>query len=181
MISKPLSLRPIEFYSALGAALLAVKGQASSETGRAYALALGLWEQLGSPSEFVHLLWGQSTHHAHRGELDLALRLEARLLWLSHQRNDSGGLVLAHASSGRTLMFAAKFASSRSHLEKALALYDPISHGPLVRQPGSTPTSVRGRIWGSSSFVLAFPTRHWHRAMRQSLRLGDWLIRPLWL
>ena len=46
VISKPLSLRPIEFYSALGAALLAVKGQAASETGRAYALALGLWEQL---------------------------------------------------------------------------------------------------------------------------------------
>ena len=39
-------LQELEFYSALGAALLAVKGQAASETGRAYALALGLWEQL---------------------------------------------------------------------------------------------------------------------------------------
>src|SRR5215510_12819818 len=45
----------------------------------------------------------------------------------------------------------------------------------------STPRSVHGRIWESSSFVSAFPTRHWHRAARQSLKLGDWLIRPLWL
>ena len=157
VISKPLSLRPIEFYSALGAALLAVKGQASSETGRAYALALGLWEQLGSPSEFVHLLWGQSTHHAHRGELDLALRLEERLLWLSHQRNDSGGLVLAHASSGRTLMFAAKFGSSRSHSEKALALYDPISHGPLVRQLGFHPHVSARAYLGIVLLCLGFP------------------------
>jgi predicted ATPase len=174
-------LQELEFYSALGAALLAVKGQASSETGRAYALALGLWEQLGSPSEFVHLLWGQSTHHAHRGELDLALRLEARLLWLSHQRNDSGGLVLAHASSGRTLMFAARSRHPGRIRKKRLRPMIRSRMARLFVSSDSTPTSVHGRIWGSSSFVSAFPTRHWHRATRQSLRLGDLLIRPLWL
>jgi class 3 adenylate cyclase/predicted ATPase len=150
-------LQELEFYSALGAALLAVKGQASSETGHAYALALGLWEQLGSPSEFVHLLWGQSTHHAHRGELDLALRLEEDLLRLSRQRNDSGGLVLAHASSGRTLMFAARFASSRAHSEKALELYDPISHGPLVRQLGFHPHVSSRAYLGIALLCLGFP------------------------
>ena len=41
------------FRSALGAVLLAVKGQAPSETGQAYARARELWEQLGSPSEFL--------------------------------------------------------------------------------------------------------------------------------
>ena len=173
-------LQELEFYSALGAALLAVKGQASSETGRAYALALGLWEQLGSPSEFVHLLWGQSTHHAHRGELDLALRLEARLLWLSHQRNDSGGLVLAHASSGRTLMFAARSRHPGRIRKKRLRPMIRSRMARLFVSSDSTPTSVHGRIWGSSSFVSAFPTRHWHRATRQLPRRGDCLIRRLW-
>jgi predicted ATPase len=39
----------LEFWSALGAALRFVKGQASPEMGRAYARARELWEQLGSP------------------------------------------------------------------------------------------------------------------------------------
>jgi predicted ATPase len=158
-------LQELEFYSALGAALLAVKGQAASETGRVYALALSLWEQLGSPSEFVHLLWGQSTHHAHRGELDLALHLEEDLLRLSHKRNDSGGLVLGHASSGRTLLFAARFAPSRSHSEQALALYDPTSHRPLVRQLGFHPHVSSRAYLGIALLCLGFPDQ----ALAQSI------------
>ena len=42
----------LEFCSALGAVLQAVKGLAAPETGHAYARARELWEQLGSPSEF---------------------------------------------------------------------------------------------------------------------------------
>ena len=86
--------RELEFRSSLGAALRAVKGQAAPETGRAYARARELWEQLGSPSEFLQAPYGQSRYHAFRGELDLAQRLDERLLHLSLQRNDSAGLVL---------------------------------------------------------------------------------------
>jgi predicted ATPase len=45
----------LEFWSALGAVLLAVKGYAAPETGQAYARARDLWEQLGSPSEFLQV------------------------------------------------------------------------------------------------------------------------------
>jgi class 3 adenylate cyclase len=50
----------LEFWNVLGAALLVVKGYAAPETGRAYARALELWEQLGSPSEFLAVPSGQS-------------------------------------------------------------------------------------------------------------------------
>ena len=79
---------------------------------------------------------GSRLYHVFRGEFDLAQRLAEDLLRLSRQRNDTAGLVLGHPSSGRTLMFAGRFASSRSHLEEALALYDPISHRALVHQAG---------------------------------------------
>ena len=72
------------------------------------------------------------------GEVDLARHLAEDLLRLSYQRNDSGGLVLGHNVSGYTLMFAGRLASSRSHLEAVLALYDPISHRTLVHQAGSS-------------------------------------------
>jgi predicted ATPase len=126
----------LELRSGLGAALMAVKGFAAPETGDAYARARELWERLGSPSELLHVPWGQSHYHAVRGELDRALILAEDLLQLSRQREDLAGLVLGYYSSGRTLMYMGRFARSQSHLEKVLTLYDPISHRSLVEQTG---------------------------------------------
>ena len=147
----------LEFRSALGAVLQAVKGYAAPETGHAYARARELWEQLGSPSEFLQVPYGQSLYHMFRGELDLAQRLDEDLLRLSRQRNDSAGLVLGHLSSGRNLMFAGRFASSRSHLEEVLALYDPISHRSLVHQAGIHPQVTSQAYLGIVLFCLGFP------------------------
>jgi hypothetical protein len=92
--------------------LQAVKGFAAPETGHAYARARELWEQLGCPSEFLHIPRGQSIYHAIRGQFDLALRMDKDLLRLSRQRNDPARLVLAHYSSGRTLMFTGRLLAS---------------------------------------------------------------------
>ena len=147
----------LEFCSALSAALRAAKGQGAPETGHAYARARVLWEGLGSPSEFLQIPYGQSRYHAHRGELELARRLDEDLLRLSRQRNDTAGLILGHLSSGVNLMFAGMFAASRSHLEKALALYDPISHRSLVQQAGVHPHVFSQAYLGNALFCLGFP------------------------
>src|SRR6202011_5414143 len=102
----------LEFWSALGAALRFVKGQATPEMGHAFVRARELWEQLGFPSQFLHIPYGLSFYHIYRGEFDLARRLDEDLLRLSRQRNDPAGLVLGHASSGRTLMYTGRFASA---------------------------------------------------------------------
>jgi len=163
----------------LGAVLIPIKGYAAPQTGQVFAHARELWEQLGSPSEFLRLAWGQSTYHALRGELDFAQRLEEDFLRLSRQANDSAGLILGHLSIGRNLMVLGSFASSRAHLEQALALYDPISHGSLVQKVAVHP-QVASQVWlGIVLLCLGFPTRHWHRAAQRSLRRGDWLIRRL--
>ena len=147
----------LEFWSALGAALRFVKGQASSELGHAFARARELWEQLGSPSQFVHIPYGQSRHHSFRGEYVLAQRLDEDLLRLSRQRDDSAGVVLGHDCSGRDLLLAGRFASARSHLEQVLALYDPISHGSLVHQTGSHPQVISRGYLAIALFCLGFP------------------------
>jgi class 3 adenylate cyclase/predicted ATPase len=156
--------RELEFWSALGAVLQAVKGQAAPETGHAYARARELWEQLGSPSEFLHIPYGQSLHHVFRGELDLAQRLDEDLLRLSRQRNDSTGLVLGHISSGRTLILLGRFASSRSHFEEALALYDPILCRSLARHAGPHPQVSALGYLGIDLLCLGYP----HQALVQS-------------
>ena len=81
----------LEFLSASGAVLIAVKGEAAPETGQAFARARKLWEQLGFPSEFLHIPYGQSVYHMIRGEFDVAQRLDEDLLRLSRQRADSAG------------------------------------------------------------------------------------------
>jgi class 3 adenylate cyclase/predicted ATPase len=129
----------LEFLSALGAVLNAVKGHSAPETGRAYARARDLWEQLGSPSEFLRIPFGEHRYHMYRGEFDRAQCLAEDLLRLSRQRNDSAGLVLGHLPAGANLRIAGRFASSRSHLEEGLALYDPISHYSLVHEAGVHP------------------------------------------
>jgi DNA-binding winged helix-turn-helix (wHTH) protein/predicted ATPase len=147
----------LEFWSALAAVLIAVKGQAAPETGHAYARARELWARLGSPSGFLQIPFGQSRYHMYRGEFDLAQRLAEDLLRLSGQRNDSAGLVLGHCSSGRNLSLVGSFASSRSHLEEALALYDPVSHRVLVREAGVDPQVLSQAFLGIVLFCLGYP------------------------
>ncbi len=54
-------------------------------------------------------------------------------------------------------MFAGKFASSQSHLEEALALYDPISHHSLVHQVGIHPQVVSQAFLMIILFCLGYP------------------------
>ena len=61
----------LQLWTELGAALRFVKGQGAPETGHSFSRARELWERLGSPSEFLHVPYGQSRYHAYRGELDL--------------------------------------------------------------------------------------------------------------
>ena len=165
----------LELCAALGAVLLGVKGPSAPEMGRAYARARELWEQLGSPSEFLQIPYGQARYHLYRGELDEALRLDEDLLRLSHQRNDSGGLVLGHFSSGRNLMFVGRFASSRLQLERALALHDPISHSSLADQVGIHPHVNSQAFLGIVLFCLGFPDQALAQssaAIAEALRLA---------
>ena len=165
----------LDFWSALGAALRFAKGQATPQMGRAYTRARELWERLGSPSEFLHIPYGESFYRIYRGELDVAQRLDEGLLRLSLQRNDAAGLVLGHASAGRTLIYAGRFAEARAHLEEVLTLYDPISHRSLGQQSGSHPRiSAQGQL-GISLFCLGFPDQalgHSNAAIAESRTLA---------
>jgi class 3 adenylate cyclase/predicted ATPase len=167
--------RELELRKTLSAALMTAKGLAAPETGHALARSRELWEQLGSPKEFVGVPYGQSTYHALRGELDLALGLAEDLLRLSRQHKDSAGLLLGHLSAGRTLMFAGRFGPSRSHLEEALALYDPISHHALVNHVGFHAHINSKGYLGNALFCLGFPDQafaHVSTAITEARRLA---------
>ena len=92
-----------------------------------------------------------------RGELDLAWRLDEDLMRVSRRRNDVAGLILGHTSLGRNLFLGGRFASSRSHLEEAVTLYDPIVHRSLGYQVGNNPKVNSLGYLGIVLFCLGFP------------------------
>jgi DNA-binding winged helix-turn-helix (wHTH) protein/predicted ATPase len=149
----------LEFRSSLGTVLQSVKGYAADETGRTLARARELWEQLGSPSEFLQVPYGQSIYHATRGELRLAHRLDEDLLRLSRQRNEPAGLFLAHQSCGRNLMFAGRLVAARSHLEESIALCDLVSDQSVVRQAGLHPEVASQGFLAIVLFCLGHPVQ----------------------
>jgi predicted ATPase len=168
----------LEFYGALGAALRAVKGVAAPETGHAYARARALWEQLGSPAEYLHVPYGQSRHYMIRGELDLSRRLDEDLLRLSRKRNDSGSLILGHL---KTYVMLTSLPCPASIWKRRYGFMIHIHTACLPIRRDSIPWSYHGRFWGLSFCVSAFPTKRGSAAVQGSLRLGDWLIRHFWL
>jgi class 3 adenylate cyclase/predicted ATPase len=147
----------LELQCSVGAVLNALKGYAAPETGLAYARAQELWEKLGSPTEYLHLPYARSFHHVARTEFDLAQGFDDNLLRLVRRRNDPVGQVLGNHSAGRTLFFRGRFASSRSHQEEALALYDPIYQRSLVDQTGFDPRVGVLNYLALALFCLGFP------------------------
>jgi len=162
----------LEFYSALGAIYQVLIATAAQETGYAFGRARELWERLGSPPEFVQVLYGQSRYHRLRGEFDLAQRPAEDLLRWGNERNASAALVLGHSAFGANLMFVGQFSQSRSHLEKALALYDLVPRDSLVvRHPQVDSLAYLGM----SLFCLGFPDQAAERcnaARAESRRLA---------
>jgi class 3 adenylate cyclase/predicted ATPase len=147
----------LDFWSALGAALRLVNGPGSPEMGHAFARARKLWEELGSPSQFLHVPYGESRYHALQGQLDIARQIDEDLLRLSLEREYPIGLILGHDCSGRDLLAAGKFAAARYHIQQVLALYDPIAHRALVHQTGSDSRVVSQGYLGIALFCLGFP------------------------
>jgi tetratricopeptide (TPR) repeat protein len=163
----------LEYCSALGAVLPAVKGFTAPETSDAFARARELWDQLGSPMEFLRVPFGQSHVYAARGEFDLAWRLDEELLRLSRQRDDPAGLVLGNLSSGRTLMYLGRFASSRLHLESAVTLYDSASR--LLPIHEMNPQTTSQGFLGIVLFCLGLPDQalaQTNAAIAEARRLG---------
>ena len=93
----------------------------------------------------------------YRGEFDLALRLDEDLLRLSRQRNDSGGLVLGHLSSGRNLDVSAGLRHPDRIWKRCLRFMIRSPTARLSIRSGSTPRSHAQAFLGIVLFCLGFP------------------------
>jgi predicted ATPase len=118
--------RELSLQLMLGPALMAMKGQAAPEVGRAYARARELCRQVEDPAKLFRVLRGLWNVYVVRADLTPARELAEQLLTLARRMDDTGLLVAAHRSLGVTLFYLGELESARTHLARGLTLYASI-------------------------------------------------------
>ena len=123
--------------------LMHTKGHAAHETRAAAERARLLIESaqaLGETSEdpllLFSVLWGFWVANLAAFNGDLTAELARELLTLAEKQKASVPLMIAHRSTGISLLHTGEIAQCRPHFDRAIALYDPAEHRPLATRFG---------------------------------------------
>jgi predicted ATPase len=113
-----------------------------------------------------------------RAELQTARELAERLLPLAQQAQDSALLLEAHFGLGSVLYTAGEVVSSRTHLEQALALYDPGQRRASIARAGGDLGRGSLSLLSNVLWLLGYPDQARKRS-REALTLAQ-EIDPPW-
>ena len=118
----------LDLQIGLGRVQIATQGFAAPSVGETYTRARALCELLDRPPQIVAVLYGQWVHHLLRGPLQVAEKIAADLLQRGENAGNTAVATLGHGLCGATRFQLGEFLTSRGHLEKALAGFDPKDH-----------------------------------------------------
>jgi predicted ATPase len=147
----------LNIQTTLGPVLMAVKGQSSPDTERAYARARELCQQVGETPQLFPVIYGLFRFHMVRAELKTTRELAEQLFTLAQRVKDPALLLEAHRVMGQTMFWLGEIAPARTHLEQAITLYDPQQHRSHAFVYGQDPSvacrcSAAWPIW-----MLGYP------------------------
>jgi predicted ATPase len=154
----------IELQVTLITPLMHVKGYAAPETKATVERAQRLIEKaqaLGEPPEdnllLFSVLYGFWVANLLALNGDLIRELAAQFLALAEKQGTPGPLMVGHRLMGTSSMCTGHIAESRAHLDRGVALYDPMEHRPLATRFGQD-----GRVailsWRSLAlWLLGYP------------------------
>jgi class 3 adenylate cyclase/predicted ATPase len=161
----------------VGVPLIAIKGMAAPEVERAYARARQLCQQVGDTPQLFPTLFGLWWFYEVKPDLGAAYELARQLLNLAGQADDSALLIQAHRAMGQTLFWLGEFSSARSHLEQAIARYDPQLHRSLATTYGEHAGVITRGFTAHVLWYLGYPDRALE-AMREALSIAAELTHP---
>ena len=154
--------RELDLQTALGAALIAAKGYAADETGRAFAQARTLCEQAGDVHRLMPVLNGQILFLRERGESQAAFEVAAEMLEHAKEQGESGLLIPAHRAMSLTSLHIGRFDASRAHAEQVLALFDPAQHRNLASLYAFDQRTVAQTFLAAALLTLGYADQAWH-------------------
>ena len=120
----------------IGAALLATRGYADTETAGAYRRATILGERLGDPTQVVLAFTGLCSGTLLRGELDSAQVLADQALAASQRHGKSKTETWGHHIVGTVEYHRGHLTSAWNHLSRAHELYLEEEHKKNPQDPG---------------------------------------------
>jgi predicted ATPase len=161
----------------LGTALMATKGYAALEVGKAYARARELCQQAGKTVQLFPILRGLLHFHLNRGEVQKAHELGEQLLGLAQDRQDSAFLLEAHYTLALTLFCLGEIVSSLKHAEQGIALYDPRQHRFSTFRSGEDPAMGCLLFAVFDLWFLGYPDQALQRS-HEALALAQELAHP---
>ncbi|MGH7823114.1 MAG: hypothetical protein ACREQ9_25420, partial [Candidatus Binatia bacterium] len=112
--------------------LTMTRGYAHPAVESACARALELCRRLGEAPALFPILLGMWRVYVVRAQYRRAHALAEQLLEVARSAEDPALLLGAHNALGVTLFYLGDLAPARAHFEKAIRLYDPKLHSPLL-------------------------------------------------
>jgi len=115
--------RELALQSALGVALIAVKGYSATEVGEVYNHARVLCDQLNDVEQLIRVASGQVSFHIVRAEMMAARRIAESFLHVAETAGTPEAKFTAHQLMGMSLFHQGQFIAARTHLETAALEY----------------------------------------------------------
>jgi predicted ATPase len=120
----------------LGNALIAARGHGAPETTAAFARARDLAAGIEDAAERFSVYYGLYAGSIMRGELAPLLETTETILHDVESRPDSPEAAVAHRLGGMTKWYVGDYIEARAHLERALAIFDPVRDRDLAFRVG---------------------------------------------
>jgi class 3 adenylate cyclase/tetratricopeptide (TPR) repeat protein len=167
----------LDLQITLGPVFMAVKGQSSPDTERAYARARELCQQVGETPQLFPVLHGLWRFYMVRAELQTTSELGEQLFSLAQRVQDPALLLEANRVMGLTMYWLGEMAPARAHLEQGTALYDPQQHRSHAFVYGQDPGVACRCLAAWPIWVLGYPDQAL-QSIHEALTLAQELTHP---
>ena len=167
----------LELQIALGVALMAAKGWAAPEVGRANARARELCDRLGDTPRLFPVLYGEWVFHVVRAELQAGSRSGEELLRRAEERGDRAAVTVGARIVGTAAFLRGEMNTARNCLEKSLSLYDPQRDRSLAFLFAQDPRVAALSVLSWALFALGYPEQAQARsseAITTARHLAHW-------
>ncbi len=163
--------------TSLGTTRIATHGYASPEVEKAFGRAREVCQEMDNPVEVIPALFGLCMYSMVHGEIDKASVEEERLLSLVQQAADIGYELATHFLLGATTLYQGNLERSRWHLERVIALHDPVRDRERAFEQGHDPAVVSHVYLSWVLWFQGYPQQATAR-MEAGLRLAAALGHP---
>jgi predicted ATPase len=166
------SSRRLKLQTAYGQAVMWSKGFAADEARSAYARVAELAAQAGDSDERNVAYYAQWIRAFIRGEINLARERVELLLREAQVTGHATDAVVAHRTLGLTRLFQGELGLARSHLERALADYEPRRDADARRLFGTDP-GITAKTFLALLAWLVGDVDTGRRLIDEAIREGD--------